>query len=106
MATKMTHATKTVRQIVASGPKPQQFVLVGTYRKDQLKKWILPKGLYNYPIHAEDTAIKTAAPNVCELWLYAGKKYKLRFTASFEREVSANELAALEYRPFPTFKRS
>ncbi len=72
-------------------------ILVGTYRKDQLQKWILPKGLYNYPTHDEDTAIRSAAPNVRELWLYAGKKDKLRFTASFKSEVSADELVALGY---------
>ena len=76
---------------------PSSTILVGTYRKDQLKKWILPKGLYNYPIHAEDTAIKTAAPNVSELWLYAGKKDKLYFEARFDREVSVNDLDTLGY---------
>ncbi len=85
------------RKTEASGSKPQHFVLVGTYRKDQLKKWCLPKGLYNSPIHAEDTAIKAAAPNVRELWLYAGKTDKLRFEAKFDREVSADELDALGY---------
>lgn len=76
---------------------PEKTILVGTYRKDQLQKWILPKGFYNYAIHAEDTAIRAAAADVRELWLYAGKKDKLRFTASFEREVSASELADLGY---------
>ena len=72
-------------------------VLVGTYRKDQLQKWILPKGFYNYAIHAEDTAIRSAAADVRELWLYLGKAAKRRFSATFEREVSAPELAEMGY---------
>ena len=72
-------------------------VLVGTYRKDQLTKWILPHGLYNYPVREADSAIRETAPTVSELWLYAGKKDKLRFSASFDREVSAAELADLGY---------
>ncbi len=76
---------------------PEKTILVGTYRKDQLEKWVLPKGLYNYAIHGGDAAIQAAAPSVSELWLYAGKKDKLRFSASFEREVSAAELNTLGY---------
>ena len=76
---------------------PEKTILVGTYRKDQLEKWILPRGLYNYAIHDEDSVIRAAAPFVSELWLYAGKKDKLRFSASFDREVSAAELDALGY---------
>ena len=37
-------------------------VLVGTYRKSQLEKWVLPKGFYNYPVHDEDAAIRAAVP--------------------------------------------
>ena len=72
-------------------------VLVGTYRKDQLAKWILPRGLYNYPVREDDSAIREAAPSISELWLYAGKKDKLRFSASFAREVAAADLASLGY---------
>ena len=93
---KQQSATKPYRT-EASNSKSSSIVLVGTYRKDQLKKWILPKGLYNYPIHAEDTAIKAAAPNVRELWLYAGKTDKLRFSVRFDREVSADDLDTLGY---------
>jgi DNA (cytosine-5)-methyltransferase 1 len=77
--------------------KPQPAILVGTYRKDQLEKWVLPKKLYNYPIHAEDSAIRKAAPTIGELWLYAGKSGKRRFSAKFEREVSVIDLAKLGY---------
>ncbi len=79
-------------------------ILVGTYRKNQLKKWILPKGLYNYPIHDEDTAIKAAAPNIRELWPYASKTDKLRLEATFDREVSADEFAACDYHSFSPFQ--
>lgn len=72
-------------------------ILIGTYRKDQLEKWVLPHGLYNYAIHEEDTAIKEAASSVTELWLYAGKKDKLCFSASFDREVTSAELDELGY---------
>ncbi len=72
-------------------------ILVGTYRANLLKKWILPKGFYNYPVHEEDLAIKSAAPDVRELWLYAGKTNKLRFSASFIRELSSDDLDTLGY---------
>ena len=70
---------------------------MGTYRKDQLEKWVLPRGLYNYPIRAEDSAIREAAPGIGELWLYAGKSGKRRFAATYEREVTAEDLAKLGY---------
>ena len=76
---------------------PPSSILVGTYRKDQLEKWVLPRGLYNYAIHENDTAIKEAASSVTELWLYAGKKNKLRFSASFVREITSAELDDLDY---------
>ena len=72
-------------------------ILVGTYRKNQLKKWILPCGFYNYLVGDGDSAIRAAAPNVVELWLYSGKADRLRFSAAFEKEVSAEDLAALGY---------
>lgn len=78
-------------------PSSPPTVLVGTYRKDQLEKWILPRGLYNYPVREDDSAVREAAPAISELWLYAGRKDKLRFTASFDREVAAAELATLGY---------
>ena len=76
---------------------PLPVVLVGTYRKDQLEKWVLPRGFYNYPIHAEDSVIREAAPGIGELWLYAGKSGKRRFSATYEREVTAEDLAKLGY---------
>ncbi len=75
----------------------ESVILVGTYRKDQLKKWILPKGFYNYPVAEGDSVIRAATSNVRGLWLYADGKDKLCFTASFEREISADELDGLGY---------
>ena len=80
-----------------SPQKTSPAVLVGTYRKDQLAKWILPRGLYNYPVSENDSAIREAAPTISELWLYAGKSGELRFSAKFEREVSTAELDSLGY---------
>lgn len=72
-------------------------ILVGTYRKPQLEEWVLPRGLYNFPVSETDAAIRAAAPTVSELWLYAGKADKLRFSAAFEREVTLADLVALGY---------
>ena len=80
-----------------TGKAKQHTVLVGTYRKVQLEKWILPRGLYNYPVKATDTALREAAPSVGELWLYAGKSGKRRFSARFEREATPADLASLGY---------
>ena len=75
----------------------QKVVLVGTYRKLQLEKWILPQGLYNYPVKETDTIILEDSSLVSEIWLYLGKANKLRFSAMLEKEVSATELDALGY---------
>ena len=72
-------------------------VLFGTYRKEQFEKWVLPRGLYNYPIYANDAAIETAASSATELRLSAGKSGEHRFTAKFERKITDSELAKLGY---------
>lgn len=67
---------KYVPQIVTSGSKSQQFVLVGTYKKepDQLK-WIGKRHLYNYPLSAEEANSGQGEwGKVKELWLYSGAK--------------------------------
>ena len=86
-----------MKQTLKTTQKRPKTVLVGTYRKDQLAKWILPKGLYNYPVGEKDSALRAAAPEVSELWLYLGKAAFRRFAAAFDREVSADELAAMGY---------
>ena len=72
-------------------------ILVGTYRPAQMEKWILPQGLYNYPVQETDTIILEDAPLVSEVWLYNGKADKRRFSAKLERRISADELDGLGY---------
>ena len=72
-------------------------ILVGTYRPEQMNRWILPKGLYNYPIRECDSAIIEDAPLVSELWLYLGKDGKRRFSAKLEKRITAAELDAMGY---------
>ena len=75
----------------------QKIVLVGTYRKRQLERWILPRGLYNYPVKETDTMILEDSSLVSEIWLYLGKAGKRRFAAALDREISAAELDGLGY---------
>ena len=67
---------KNVPQIVTSGLKSQQFVLVGTYKKEPNQlKWIGKRHLYNYPLSAEEAnADQCEWDKVKELWLYSGAK--------------------------------
>lgn len=48
----------------------EPLVLVGTYRKEQLEKWVLPKGFYNYPVDETETLDTSIFANVKELWLF------------------------------------
>lgn len=76
--------SKNIQQIVASGSEPQQFVLVGTYKKepDQLK-WIGKRHLYNYPLSTEEAQQPNAGwSKVKELWLYSGLKNKRHIYAA------------------------
>lgn len=88
---------KTVDETSRSTAAERKIVLVGTYRRRQLERWILPQGLYNYPVVENDTVILEDAPLVSEIWLYLGKAGKRRFAATFDRLVSAAELDALGY---------
>lgn len=56
-------------------------VLVGTYRREQMEKWILPKGLYNYPIADENEIPAKLQSAIKELWLFNGKQNQLVFDA-------------------------
>jgi len=58
-------------------------VLVGPYRADQMKKWILPKGYYNYPVGKEDDCTPEHCKRIRELWLYKGKSARKVFSAEF-----------------------
>ena len=67
-------------------------VLVGTYRSAQMKKWILPKGYYNYPVSDEDDCSPEHCAAIKELWLYNGKTNRRVFGAKFLRVVTREEL--------------
>lgn len=74
-------------------PLSEPLVLVGTYRKDQLEDWVLPKGLYNYPIDEEkDTLDSSIFVNVKELWLFNGTKAQRTFGAEFLGVLDRKEL--------------
>ncbi len=66
-----------------SNPSAPHVILVGTYRREQLEKWILPKGLYNYPILESDEIPADRLPAVKELWLFNGTKNQMFFDAEF-----------------------
>lgn len=68
------------------------FVLVGTYRDAMMKKWILPKGYYNYPIGEEDDCSSDHCRQIKELWLYNGKRERKVFAAEFLGVKTRNEL--------------
>jgi len=58
-------------------------VLVGTYNAAQMKKWILPKGYYNYPVGKDDDCTPEHCKRIRELWLYKGKSARKVFSAEF-----------------------
>ena len=75
------------REVGAPPPKSQRYVLVGTYKGDQLAKW---RGWYNYPISGEDKINPEDFAKINELWLFQGtggkKKYKAEFVGVKTRE--------------------
>ena len=70
---------------------PHRFVLVGTYKGDQLTDW---RGWYNYPVSADDKITGADAAKITELWLFKGTKDERR--SGLERAgihvVIANEI--------------
>ena len=57
-----------------------KFVLVGTYKGDQLTDW---RGWYNYPISDGDKITEADAAKITELWLFKGTKDERRYKAEF-----------------------
>ena len=97
---------QSVPQIVASGSESQQFVLVGTYKKepDQLK-WIGKRHLYNYPLSAEEVQQPNAGwSNVKELWLYSGTKDKRHIYAAEFIGIKARKDFLAEQPDYPKSK--
>ena len=67
----------------------QRFVLVGTYKGDQLTAW---RGWYNYPISDDDKITESDAAKITELWLFKGTKDERRYKAEFVGVKTRQEL--------------
>ena len=80
-----------------SPPPVEPLVLVGTYHKKQLDKWILPKGLYNYPLYGDDTIDPAQFGRISELWLFLGTKAQRTFNAEFVGVVERSALKDYDY---------
>ena len=66
-----------------------RFILVGTYKGDQLSKW---RGWYNYPISDDDKIGAEDAERITELWLFNGKKEQCNYKAQFVGVKTRQEL--------------
>ena len=66
-----------------------RFVLVGTYKGDQLTRW---RGWYNYPITDDDKINEVDAAKIKELWLFNGTKDERRYGAEFVGVKTRKEL--------------
>ena len=66
-----------------------RFVLVGTYKGDQLTDWC---GWYNYPITDDDKINEVDAAKIKELWLFNGTKDERRYGAEFVGVKTRKEL--------------
>ena len=66
-----------------------RFVLVGTYKGDQLTDW---RGWYNYPISDDDKINEVDAAKIKELWLFKGTKDERRYKAEFVGVKTRKEL--------------
>ncbi len=72
-------------------PGAAQYVLVGTYKGDQLTKW---PGWYNWPISDKDTLGAKDAAKITELWLFKGTKDERRYKAEFVGVKTREELVS------------
>ena len=66
-----------------------RFVLVGTYKGDQLTRW---RGWYNYPITDDDKINEVDAAKIKELWLFNDTKDERRYGAEFVGVKTRKEL--------------
>ena len=67
----------------------ERFILVGTYKGDQLAKW---RGWYTYPISEDDKIGAKDAEKITELWLFNGKKDERDYKAEFVGVKTRQEL--------------
>ncbi|MGN0855475.1 MAG: DNA cytosine methyltransferase [Kiritimatiellia bacterium] len=72
-----------------TGENAGRFVLVGTYKGDQLSAW---RGWYNYPITDDDEIGAEVAAKITELWLFKGVKDERRYKAEFVGVKTRQEL--------------
>ena len=84
MATKRKQKAGNIEEIAA-----QRFVLVGTYKGDQLTDW---RGWYNYPVSDEDKITDAEAAKITELWLFKGTRDERRYKAEFVGVKTREEL--------------
>ena len=67
----------------------KRFVLVGTYKDDQLTRW---RGWYNWPISYKDEISEADAARITELWLFQGTKAQRNYKAEFVGVKTREEL--------------
>ena len=58
-------------QVMKDSTAHKKIVLVGTYWTGQFRKW---RGYYNYPIDEAVEVDPEAYGDICELWLFRGKR--------------------------------
>lgn len=71
--------------------KDKTIVLVGTYKGDQLTKWV---GFYNYPITDKDKIKACDASQINELWLFKGTADQKTYVAEFVGVKTREQLIA------------
>lgn len=76
-------------------------ILIGTYRREQMKKWILPKALYNYPVLESDNIPNDCCSGIEQIWLYSGKQLCARFSACFVKVARRKDLKGYPFRGVP-----
>lgn len=82
-------ATEDLAEQTANEAKKKRFVLVGTYKGDQLTRW---PGWYNYPISEKDDIGEANAAKINELWLFKGTKDQRTYKAEFVGVKTRQEL--------------
>ena len=82
---------KTSKKTSETASSDKRYVLVGTYKGEQLTAW---RGWYNYPISDEDKIGAEDAAKITELWLFNGTKAQKTYKAEFVGIKTRQELIA------------